>query len=280
MPCAGESLARYSACMPGESITALCVWDPFAEGQSTATAGGASAEGAATAAARVGEMAEGGASGQRDEQAAPSSPLRSHPIAFSPESTAAAAGAAPGLQAVAPKAQPWGGFIVVGTSIDQSGCGEQPTGAGKEWDDEGSTALQGRLMLLQLKDFSSAGRAAAPAGEGAAAAWEEPPRRQLHFFPVAQLHLPSRVLALCPGTANLRGRPCGSSGASGSGGTSSRLFASVGRRLVAYEWVAREQLLRRVAWIPTNRPLASLQVSLRCSRRALQGMHESLAGHA
>jgi hypothetical protein len=80
---------------------------------------------------------------------------------------------------------------------------------------------------------------------------------------VAESHLPSRVLALCTGGTNLTGSSSGGGSGGGGAGDSSRLFASVGRRLVAFEWRQRQQLLRRVTWIPTNRALCSLQVSCR-----------------
>lgn len=265
--------------MPGESITALTVWDPFEKGPSPDAARGAAPEGAGTPAA----VQRGGLS---DEEGGSSAQLRSHPIAFSPESPAAAAAAAAAAEAVsalhsiAAEGRPWGGFIVVGTSIDHTGCVDQAGGTGKEWDDESSTALQGRLLLLQLTAptaaSSGASRAAAAAGEGAPPPWEQPPRRRLQLLPVSQLHLPSRVLALCTGPASLRGLTSSGGGSSddgsgsGSGRASTRLFASVGRRLVAYEWSVREQLLHRVSWIPTNRPLASLQVRL-VSRRRCSG---------
>lgn len=250
-PChyAGEPLARYSSFLPGESITALAVWDPFETGQTPTAAAARGASGAAhMPSLRDDEPAAPGARGQEDEVEGSSAPLRSHPIAFSPESPAAAA-----------EERPWGGFIVVGTSIDQLGS-EGARNVGRQWDDESSTTLQGRVLLLQLTTATVASgggsRAAVAAGEDGAGAWGEATRRPLQLLPVAQLHLPSRVLALCPGTADLTGLTGGGSSSSRAG---SRLFASVGRRLVAYEWAARQQALRRVAWVPTNRPLASLQ---------------------
>ena len=159
----------------------------------------------------------------------------------------------------------------MGTTIGSGGGEEGEEGEKQQWDDESGGELQGRLLLLQL-----AAPTAASAGGSRAAAWQEAapwqeaeaPRRQLQLLPVAELHLPSRVLALCPGTTRLTGAgpgpgPASAAAASGTGtgaGVGSRLFASVGRRLVAFEWRQRQQALRRVTWIPTNRPLCDLKV--------------------
>jgi hypothetical protein len=169
---------------------------------------------------------------------------------------------------------PWGGFLVVGTSIDGSMEGGLP-GEPEEWEDETSTRLQGRLLLLQLAAATSAsggGSRAAAAWRDAAAACEgeqqqQQPRRPLQLIAVAELHLPSRVTALCPGGRQLTGlKPLssssGSSSSGGGGDTSSRLFAAVGRRVVSFEWQQRQQLLRRVAWLPTMRAITSLRVSI------------------
>ena len=279
---AGEALARYAGFMPAETITSLAVWDPTEtlpqqQPQQQPQQPQQAQQAQQGSPARAGAADAGGTAGEGGGEG-----LRSHPIALSPESpgsTAAAAAAAaleaaPGATAAAAAAdeeRPWGGFIVVGTSIDQGGgFGSHPK---DKWDDESSAVLQGRLLLLQLTtataaSASGAGGSGAPAAASAAEPWEPPRRLRLQLLPVAQLRLPSRVLALCPGSTRLTGSAA-SAGAAGAGASAGgsregpaapRLFASVGRRLVALEWRARQQLLRRVAWTPTNRPLASLQV--------------------
>ncbi|PSC70412.1 Kelch motif containing isoform B [Micractinium conductrix] len=281
-PATGEALARYAGFMPAETITSLAVWDPTEtlpqqQPQQQPQQPQQAQQAQQGSPARAGAADAGGTAGEGGGEG-----LRSHPIALSPESpgsTAAAAAAAaleaaPGATAAAAAAdeeRPWGGFIVVGTSIDQGGgFGSHPK---DKWDDESSAVLQGRLLLLQLTtataaSASGAGGSGAPAAASAAEPWE-PPRRRLQLLPVAQMRLPSRVLALCPGSTRLTGSAA-SAGAAGAGASAGgsregpaapRLFASVGRRLVALEWRARQQLLRRVAWTPTNRPLASLQVA-------------------
>ena len=260
---AGDLLASYAGFMAGESITALTVWDPSQPQPGTGSTGEA-------AGAEPGAVA---ASGEEQAGAPAVGSLRSHPITLEPESPSSAAVAA---AAAARDERPWGGFIVAGTAIcDSEGGGG---GSGKAWADETSIGLQGRLLLLQVAPatFASAGgsRAGATSSAAAAAPGEEPAeqRRQLQLLPVAELHLPSRVLALCTGGTSLIGSSSGGGCGGSSGGVSdsSRLFASVGRRLVAFEWRQRQQLLRRVTWIPTNRPLCSLQV--RCRAAVLSGL--------
>lgn len=183
--------------------------------------------------------------------------LRSHPITVAPESPHAAAAAVAAAAAASGHDAPWGGFVAVGTSIRQTGDDGEPL----PWNDESNGTLQGRLILLQLCSATSAAAGAATAPRGHSPSPERRPRRRLQLRPVAELHLPSRVLALCAGSTDMTGRHS-SSGGSGSRGdvAASRLFASVGRRLVSFEWRPRQQLLRRVLWAPTLRPVCSLQV--------------------
>ncbi len=183
------------------------------------------------------------------------------------------------------------------------------------WDDETSLRLQGRLLLLQVTTptaasaggsrgggaaaTSAAAADAGPAASGGGSGWdqgqpeEQAPRRRLQLLAVAEMHLPSRVLALCPGSTRILGDHSGRSskgnaGGGGGGDSSSsgspeaaepRLFAAVGRRLVSLEWRARQQMLRRVAWVPTARPITSLQVGPRWLMAAalVAGVHEAVS---
>lgn len=234
-------------------MTALAVWDPSQPcPQAHAAADIERGEGpaAAAAAAEAGVGREGGP---------PGSP-RSYPIAVSPDSPsllAAAAAAVPAAAAAARAGErPWGGFVVVGTTI---GGPEEDVYGEPRWDDETSSRLQGRLLLLQLVPAAATPSSAAQRQGGG---WDAspfaaaPPQRRLQLLPAAEMHLPSRVLALCPGHTSLTGAHDGG----GSSRAVSRLFASVGRRLVALEWRQGQQLLRRTMWVPTNRPVRRLEV--------------------
>eukprot|EP00887_Chlorella_sp_A99_P007546 scaffold28.g7546.t1 len=294
-PESGEVLASYANFLPQERITALVAWDaltlpPPTRWASRAESAPPALPAAAAAAAAAG--AGGVGEGAEEEEAATAMSLRSHPIALGSPLAAPAgqAGAAPTQQAQAqaqaqesrPEWRRLGAYLAVGTSVGRG-----------NWRDEGGTSLAGRILVLQVLSSSGGSADGSPAAgeqggggspahaleqereqqEQAPAAWG-----QLRLEPVCDARLPGRVLALCTGPAtapcpdstgassSARASPSAAAGGSdgsaadGSGGRASRLFASVGRRLVSYG-LARYGQLRRMHWTPTGRVITYLRAA-------------------
>ena len=156
-----------------------------------------------------------------------------------------------------------GPYIVVGTSIPNRRTGGFQDDL-RAVPAAGRAELAGRILLLALApaEESRGGSEDGAGGSGACASpggGAPPPALQLAIEHEAAL--PGRVLALCVGGCEEGfGGLEGSNGAGGGGAGGSRLFASMGRRLVSFTLSARSSVFRRMHWVPTNRPVTSLQV--------------------
>ena len=198
-------------------------------------------------------------------------------------------------QGVAREWRRLGAYLAVGTSVPPRGSGMvHGTPDGWWWRDESGVSLAGRILVFQVlagadtpaaatwsPDPGASGsipgsepqlpqphpalqrqaRGQQPAGGQQPWHQEQQQQQRLRLDCVCELRLSGRVLALCAGHDTPAGEAAAGAAAASSSSPSSgsRLFASVGRRLVSFS-LSRHGQLRRVHWTPTTRVVTSLRV--------------------